>query len=181
MPTCTPAPTRSTWSTRFRRRHDGATARKRSLNMRICRKVIDDSKVVFVPEFQFAGEQVDGSTGLQYLRNRYYDMETGRFISRDPLSAMPGWVEHPYMYASANPVNLVDPLGLVRSIGHLAGNAFPHCSSALPRAIALPDEWADATRHTINGSSPRVGGPQVRRRDLLLVLSVDRARSNLYI
>ncbi len=39
-------------------------------------------------------------------------METGRFISRDPLSAMPGWVEHPYMYASANPVNLVDPLGL---------------------------------------------------------------------
>ncbi len=64
-------------------------------------------------EFQFAGEQVDGSTGLQYLRNRYYDMETGRFISRDPLSAMPGWVEHPYMYANANPVNLVDPLGQV--------------------------------------------------------------------
>jgi RHS repeat-associated protein len=37
-------------------------------------------------------------------------METGRFISRDPLSAMPGWVEDAYMYASANPVNLVDPL-----------------------------------------------------------------------
>jgi RHS repeat-associated protein len=63
-------------------------------------------------EFQFVGEQVDGSTGLQYLRNRYYDIETGRFISRDALPTMPGWVEHPYMYASANPVNLVDPLGL---------------------------------------------------------------------
>jgi RHS repeat-associated protein len=35
---------------------------------------------------------VDGSTGLQYLRSRNYDMETGRFISRDPLSSMPGWV-----------------------------------------------------------------------------------------
>jgi RHS repeat-associated protein len=31
-----------------------------------------------------AGEQVDSGTGLQYLRARYYDMATGRFISRDP-------------------------------------------------------------------------------------------------
>jgi RHS repeat-associated protein len=34
-------------------------------------------------EFQFAGQQTD-PTGLQYLRARYYDMETGRLISRDP-------------------------------------------------------------------------------------------------
>ena len=41
-------------------------------------------------EFEFAGEQTDPS-GLQFLRARYYDPETGTFISRDPLSAMPGW------------------------------------------------------------------------------------------
>jgi RHS repeat-associated protein len=35
--------------------------------------------------FTFAGEQLDGSTGLQYLRARYYDPEVGRFMSRDPL------------------------------------------------------------------------------------------------
>jgi RHS repeat-associated protein len=29
-------------------------------------------------DFTFAGEQVDGSTGLQYLRARYYDPEVGR-------------------------------------------------------------------------------------------------------
>jgi len=33
---------------------------------------------------EFAGEQVDAATGLQYLRARYYDMETGRFVSKDP-------------------------------------------------------------------------------------------------
>ncbi len=46
-------------------------------------------------EFQFAGQQVDGSTGLQYLRARYYDMEIGRFISRDPLAVAARWVGHP--------------------------------------------------------------------------------------
>ena len=62
-------------------------------------------------EFEFAGEQTDPS-GLQYLRARYYDSETGTFISRDPLSAMPGWVGHPFGYASSDPVGRVDPLGL---------------------------------------------------------------------
>jgi RHS repeat-associated protein len=37
-------------------------------------------------EFTFTGEQVD-SSGLQYLRARYYDAATGRFASRDPLAA----------------------------------------------------------------------------------------------
>jgi RHS repeat-associated protein len=32
----------------------------------------------------FTGEQVDAS-GLQYLRARYYDQATGRFIGRDPI------------------------------------------------------------------------------------------------
>jgi RHS repeat-associated protein len=34
-------------------------------------------------EFTFAGEQGDGSSGLQYLRARYYDPLTGRFVSQD--------------------------------------------------------------------------------------------------
>jgi len=62
-------------------------------------------------EFQFAGQQTD-PTGLQYLRARYYDMETGRFISRDPMARSAAWMESPFVYASANAVNLSDPLGL---------------------------------------------------------------------
>lgn len=57
-------------------------------------------------EFTFTGEQMD-STGLQYLRARYYDPTIGRFLSQDPLG-----VGHPYVYASDNPVRYVDPSGL---------------------------------------------------------------------
>jgi len=64
-------------------------------------------------EFTFTGEQVDG-TGLQYLRARYYDPSTGRFLTRDPF---PGWTMAPqtmnrYAYVVNNPVRFMDPLGL---------------------------------------------------------------------
>jgi len=63
--------------------------------------------------FQFAGHQTD-PTGLQYLRARYYDPSTGSFLSRDPLSAIPGWQENPFGYAGANPAKFSDPTGLCR-------------------------------------------------------------------
>ncbi|MBK9342120.1 MAG: hypothetical protein IPN07_03525 [Dehalococcoidia bacterium] len=42
-------------------------------------------------EFDFAGQQTDG-TGLQYLRARYYDPETGVFLSREPMATGNGWL-----------------------------------------------------------------------------------------
>ncbi|MEZ4494596.1 MAG: RHS repeat-associated core domain-containing protein [Dehalococcoidia bacterium] len=62
-------------------------------------------------EFQFAGQQVDGSTGLQYLRARYYDVETGRFISREPLTAAISWSGNSFAYSNADPVGRIDPMG----------------------------------------------------------------------
>ncbi|MBI2767785.1 MAG: hypothetical protein HYX53_17960 [Chloroflexi bacterium] len=61
-------------------------------------------------EFQFAGQQTDG-TGLQYLRARYYDPDTGTFLSRDPLAASPTWTTSSYTYALSSPVNYADPTG----------------------------------------------------------------------
>ncbi len=54
-------------------------------------------------EFQFAGQQVDGSTGLQYLRARYYDMETGRFMSREPLECSRMVERHSFGYTGCRP------------------------------------------------------------------------------
>ncbi len=66
-----------------------------------------------VNPYLFAGEQRDLTTGLDYLRARYYAPDLGRFISKD---AFAGFIEspisqHSYLYANGNPVNFADPSG----------------------------------------------------------------------
>jgi RHS repeat-associated protein len=63
-------------------------------------------------EFQFAGEQTD-PTGLQYLRARYYDPSTGRFLSRDPFLGVGQRAAslNRYAYAEGNPAVVADPSG----------------------------------------------------------------------
>ncbi len=64
--------------------------------------------------FEFAGEQVDDSTDLQYLRARYYDPAVGRFVSQDPVLGTPGvpGTLNRYPYVLNGPVNYLDPSGL---------------------------------------------------------------------
>ena len=77
--------------------------------------------------YRYCGEQFDETTGLYYLRARYMDTSTGRFISQDsyagsisdPVSL------HKYLYANANPVTYSDPSGYF-SLGELVG-----CTSVL--------------------------------------------------
>ena len=63
--------------------------------------------------YLFAGEQRDNNLGLDYLRARYLDVGTGRFVSRDSFE---GFLNNPitlhkYLYANANPINFIDPSG----------------------------------------------------------------------
>jgi RHS repeat-associated protein len=65
-------------------------------------------------EFRFTGEQWDDSSGLEYLRARYYDPAIGRFVSRDRfmgIMRLPVSQDR-YPYVLDNPLNLVDPSGL---------------------------------------------------------------------
>jgi RHS repeat-associated protein len=62
-------------------------------------------------EFDFAGQQTD-PTGLQYLRARYYDPDTGRLLSREPMMLAPGWRGNPFGYAGGNPTRFIDATGL---------------------------------------------------------------------
>ncbi|PPT10851.1 YD repeat protein [Geitlerinema sp. FC II] len=68
--------------------------------------------------YLYRGESWDSELGLQYLRSRYYEPETGRFLSTDPFEGM---VESPvsrhrYLYGNANPVVFEDPSGEIASI-----------------------------------------------------------------
>jgi RHS repeat-associated protein len=60
-----------------------------------------------------SGEQYDSDLGLYYLRARYYNPLTGRFLSRDPEDGKPldPKTLHKYLYAGGDPVNAMDPTG----------------------------------------------------------------------
>jgi RHS repeat-associated protein len=59
------------------------------------------------PSF-YRGEQYDPDLGLYYLRARYYNPVTGRFLNVDPMA---GDGQRRYEYADADPVNGMDPSG----------------------------------------------------------------------
>ncbi|MCL6592269.1 MAG: RHS domain-containing protein, partial [Firmicutes bacterium] len=66
------------------------------------------------PDFEewngFAGKELDPDSGLMYFNARWYDADTGRFISEDPARDpnSPGI----YCYCRNNPINVIDPTGL---------------------------------------------------------------------
>ena len=63
--------------------------------------------------YLYRGEQYDPDLGLYYLRARYYNPLTGRFMSRDLEDGQrsdPSTL-HKYLYAGGDPVNAKDPSG----------------------------------------------------------------------
>ncbi|WP_179854676.1 RHS repeat-associated core domain-containing protein, partial [Gilliamella sp. Nev5-1] len=61
---------------------------------------------------RFQGQYYDEETGLHYNLNRYYDPFTGRYITQDPLGILGGL--NSYQYAGSDPINWIDPLGLIK-------------------------------------------------------------------
>jgi RHS repeat-associated protein len=58
---------------------------------------------------RYPGQYYDEETGLSYNRFRYYDPETGRYISEDPTGLSGGLDLHGYVH---NPATWDDPFGL---------------------------------------------------------------------
>ncbi|RMD85827.1 MAG: hypothetical protein D6815_01030, partial [Candidatus Dadabacteria bacterium] len=60
-----------------------------------------------VGDIRFGGHTWDDASGLLYLGARYYDPETGLFLTPDPQAQFAS----PYLYGGGNPVNGVDEDG----------------------------------------------------------------------
>ncbi|MCW8199631.1 hypothetical protein D8B23_14675 [Verminephrobacter aporrectodeae subsp. tuberculatae] len=72
------------------------------------RTTTDTSKAV-TNNLRYPGQYWDSETGLHYNDRRYYDPETGRYLSRDPIEFEGGI--NLYTYAAAAPGRYTDPTG----------------------------------------------------------------------
>ncbi len=66
-----------------------------------------DTGITF--RLRMAGQQYDQTTGLYYMRARFYDPSMGRFLSEDPIGIDGGL--NLYAYSGNDPINTSDPAG----------------------------------------------------------------------
>jgi RHS repeat-associated protein len=94
--------------------------------------------------YLYRGEQYDPDLGLYCLRARYYNPQTGRFLSRDPEDGKPFDPKslHKYLYAGGDPVNRLDPSGR----GYLVegGSVESRIEKAIPVLVNLGKDIASA-------------------------------------
>ncbi|MBI9019491.1 MAG: RHS repeat-associated core domain-containing protein [Phycisphaerae bacterium] len=99
--------------------------------------------------YMFTGRRVDtldgGDLTLQYNRHRYYDYETGRWLSQDPQEYING--VNMYQYVASSPLGGLDCYGLwgdaihgdlVRELAKLAG-ASAECARKMAEGTLQPD------------------------------------------
>ena len=60
--------------------------------------------------YRFQGRELSAATGLVHFRNRWFDCETGRWLSKDPIRLSGGL--NLYAFCGNDPVNCTDSLGL---------------------------------------------------------------------
>ena len=76
--------------------------------------------------YLYSGEQFDSNIALYYLRARYYDYSTGRFVTTDPFEgrSFEPVTLHRYLYSANNPVMFVDPSGKMTLAGQMTTLSF---------------------------------------------------------
>jgi RHS repeat-associated protein len=93
--------------------------------------------------YLYRGEQYDSDLGLYYLRARYYNPATGRFMSRDPEDgkAIDPKTLHKYLYAGGDPVNGWDSTG--REEEEYAGLTLKRAAAVIVTTVACLDFIVD--------------------------------------
>jgi RHS repeat-associated protein len=122
------------------------------------------------PGYGFTGREWDSEIGLHYYRARYYDPDSGRFITEDPITYRGG--VNFYAYVGNNPTTWIDPEGL-QAREASAGLAVGVCGAASAGTCAAAAAAAAAATAAITCAN----SPQCRRNvRCLLQLSADLAR-----
>ena len=82
-------------------------------NLRSSTGIEGDREELAGGDFRFQGQWLESTTDLYHFRARYYDPESGRFVSRDPVELIEYEPEssNPYQFVYNNPHIYSDPTG----------------------------------------------------------------------
>ena len=127
--------------------------------------------------YRYSGEQYDPNLGCIYLRSRYLNPNSGRFLSRDSFAGNTQDPKslHRYLYCANDSVNSVDPSGhetlagqisVGGIIGGLAGFQLPAISTAFLSSLARYAAVSIAIGATTTIESDRANFPNVMRLQL---------------
>ena len=113
--------------------------------------------------FRYRGYYYDTDIGKYYLRTRWYDPETGRFISMDDILMVEHTVTFPnglnlYVYAGNNPVMNVDDDGMIfrramRNIGNAARTVANAVSSVARAGVNVGANFLRNISNTLTGGA----------------------------
>lgn len=122
--------------------------------------IANDTNPGFQP-FGFAGDLYDSDTKLTRFGARDYDAETGRWTAKDPI-LFAGGDTNLYGYVLNDPVNFVDPVGLMAFYLHYGVTAVAALDSGYGLADSLSLAWKTMAVDSAPGSQGTNPGATVR-------------------
>lgn len=120
-----------------------------------------------VNNLHFPGHYYDEETGLYYNLHRFYDPETGRYLTSDPIGLAGG--VNTYSYVLGNPLRWIDPHGLFCTY-NFAEHYFSGSGATVDLgAVGLLDDFqgSASVQGSVSGFKQKVTSTAVAKADSL--------------